>query len=168
MLMKQFLGRPTHIFVETIIQFFRMLYWTESSKEQHLFAIFCNMIIHVFTIPFDQSNASLLNKCILISFKKYWPQTFELYYEISSVSQLLLSIWRANPKSVVKRILSNSSRTKNRIIWASLSNTIFLCKRIRKKSQHLQRLYQIWLFVNLIRPTRLLNLIFCHIAIYAE
>ncbi len=59
-----------------------------------------------------------------------------------------------------ERFLSNSSRTKNQLIWG-LSITIFLCKRIRKESQHLQSLYQIWLFVNSI--TRLLHFIFCHI-----
>ncbi len=38
----------------------------ESSKEQHLFEteIFCN-IIDVFTVTFDQHNASLLNKNII-------------------------------------------------------------------------------------------------------
>ncbi len=59
-----------------------------------------------------------------------------------------------------ERFLSNSSRTKNQLIWG-LSITIFLCKRIRKESQHLQSLYQIWLFVNSI--TRLLHFTFCHI-----
>ncbi len=47
------------------ILFFRILWWIESSKEQHLFGleIFCN-IINVFTATFDQFNASLLNKSI--------------------------------------------------------------------------------------------------------
>ncbi len=48
-----------NIFVETEI----IIWWIESSKEQHLFEIeiFCN-VINVFTITFDQFNASLLNK----------------------------------------------------------------------------------------------------------
>ncbi len=45
------------------ILFFRIHRWIESSKEQHLFEIeiFCN-IINVFTVTFDQFNASLINK----------------------------------------------------------------------------------------------------------
>ncbi len=51
-----FLRTPWHILV------FRILWWIESSKEQHLFEMefFCN-IINVFT---DQFNASLQNKGI--------------------------------------------------------------------------------------------------------
>jgi len=42
---------------------FRILWWTESSKEQHLFEIkvFCN-ILNDFTNTFEQLNAPLLNK----------------------------------------------------------------------------------------------------------
>ncbi len=42
---------------------FRILWWIESSNEQHLFEreIICNMI-NVFTVTFEQFNASLLNK----------------------------------------------------------------------------------------------------------
>ncbi len=45
------------------ILFFRILWWIESSKEQHLFEIeiLCD-IINVFTVTFDQCNASLLHK----------------------------------------------------------------------------------------------------------
>ncbi len=45
------------------ILFFRILWWIESSKEQHLFEIenFCN-IINVFTVTFDQFIKKLL-KC---------------------------------------------------------------------------------------------------------
>ncbi len=45
--------------------FFRFLWWIESSEEQHLseIEIFCN-IINVFIITFDQFTASLLNKSI--------------------------------------------------------------------------------------------------------
>ncbi len=52
------------------ILFFRILWWIESSKEQHLFEkeIFCNIIINGFTVTFDQFNASLLNK--LINFQR--------------------------------------------------------------------------------------------------
>ncbi len=44
------------------ILFFRILWWIESSKEQHLFeiGIFCN-IINAFTVTFDQFNASLMS-----------------------------------------------------------------------------------------------------------
>ncbi len=53
------------------ILFFRIHRWIESSKEQHLFEIeaFCN-IINVFTVTFEQFNASTL-----IKINKYWPQT---------------------------------------------------------------------------------------------
>ncbi len=45
--------------------FFRIHRWIESWKEQHLFEIeiFSN-IINVFTVTFDQFNASLINKSI--------------------------------------------------------------------------------------------------------
>ncbi len=54
----------TNIFVETDL-FFRIHRWIESSKEQHFFKIeiFC-YIINVFTVTFDQFNASLINKSI--------------------------------------------------------------------------------------------------------
>ncbi len=47
------------------VLYFRILWWIESSIEQHLFEIeiFPN-IINVFTVTFDQFNASLLNKSI--------------------------------------------------------------------------------------------------------
>ncbi len=56
-----------HIFVETV-----NLWWKESSKEQHIFKIeiFC-YIINVFTVPFDQLNASLLNISIVLKKKSY-------------------------------------------------------------------------------------------------
>ncbi len=46
------------------ILFFRIHRWIESSKEQHLFEIeiFCN----IFTVIFNQFNASLMNKSIKI------------------------------------------------------------------------------------------------------
>ncbi len=60
----------------------KSLWWIESSKEQILFEneVFCN-IINVFTVTFDQFNASLLNKHINFqrTRKFYWPQTFEQY-----------------------------------------------------------------------------------------
>ncbi len=46
------------IFVETMI-FFRILWWKESSKEQHLFEI--EIIINAFTVSFDQFNVSLVS-----------------------------------------------------------------------------------------------------------
>ncbi len=47
--------------------FVRIIWWIESLKEQHLFAveIFSN-IINVFLVTFDKFNASLLNKSIKI------------------------------------------------------------------------------------------------------
>ncbi len=46
------------------LEFFRIFLLIESSEEQHLFeiAIFCN--INIFTVTFNQLNASLLNKTI--------------------------------------------------------------------------------------------------------
>ncbi len=48
------------------VEFFRFLWWIESSEEQHLsgIEIFCN-IINVFIIIFDQFKASLLNKVLI-------------------------------------------------------------------------------------------------------
>ncbi len=71
----------------TKYNFFRLLWWIESSEEQHLseIEIFCN-IINVFIITFDQFKASLLNKSInfynffpkqLKKKKLYWLQAFE-------------------------------------------------------------------------------------------
>ncbi len=42
-----------------------LIWWMESTKEQHLFEMgnFCNIIL-VFTEPFDQLNASLLIKSV--------------------------------------------------------------------------------------------------------
>ncbi len=45
------------IFVETIFSS-----WLFYDKKNNLFTILCN-IINVFTVTFDQFNASLLNKC---------------------------------------------------------------------------------------------------------
>ncbi len=59
--------------------FFKIL---ESSEEQHLYEIeiFCNIIftvtLFVFTVTFDQFNASLLNKNIDF-FKKHLTDTFK-------------------------------------------------------------------------------------------
>ncbi len=53
-----------NIFVETwFILFFKIHRWIESSKEQHLFEIFCN-IINIFTVIFDRFNVYLMNKNI--------------------------------------------------------------------------------------------------------
>ncbi len=58
-----------NIFVETMIIFFFMIHrWIESSKVQHLFEIFCN-IINVFTVTSHQFNASLMNTSINFSQK---------------------------------------------------------------------------------------------------
>ncbi len=63
-----------------LFYFFRIFWWIESSKEQYLFKmlVFCN-IINVFTVSFDQCNASLLNKSV----KKLLPN-------ISTVVVLLI------------------------------------------------------------------------------
>ncbi len=44
---------------------FRIVWWIETSKEQHLFEaeIFC-YIINVFAVTFDQFKLSLMNKSI--------------------------------------------------------------------------------------------------------
>ncbi len=53
------------IFVKTLFSS-RILWWMESSKEQHLFEIeiFCNSVKY-FTVTFNQLNASMLYKCII-------------------------------------------------------------------------------------------------------
>ncbi len=51
-----FLWKPWYIL------FFRILWWIEISKEQHLF------VINVFTVTFDQFNLSLMNKSIHVFF----------------------------------------------------------------------------------------------------
>ncbi len=60
--------------------YFQILWWTESSKEQHLFEIdiFCN-IVHVFTVTFDQLTASLLEKSINLFRNKNWSKFVILY-----------------------------------------------------------------------------------------
>ncbi len=60
--------------------YFQILWWTESSKEQHLFEIdiFCN-IVHVFTVTFDQLTASLLEKSINFFRNKNWSKFVILY-----------------------------------------------------------------------------------------
>ncbi len=66
-----------HIFVESVMHyFFRILWWLEGSKEQHLFEleIICN-IINIFTLTFDKPNASLLNKSINFFQKKKQKRT---------------------------------------------------------------------------------------------
>ncbi len=47
--------------------FFRILWWIGISKEPHFFSnrMFCN-ILNVFTVTFDQCNASLLNKSLFL------------------------------------------------------------------------------------------------------
>ncbi len=64
------------------VYFSLILWWTESSKEQHLFEveIFCN-IIHVFTVTFDQFNASLLNRNMNV-FQKNLTDCKRQYYII--------------------------------------------------------------------------------------
>ncbi len=56
---------PIFLWKPWYILFFRILWWIESSKEQHLFEmeIFCN-ILNVFTVTFDQLNECFLNKSI--------------------------------------------------------------------------------------------------------
>jgi len=55
---------------QTVMHFFRILWWTESSKERHSLKSF--NIKNVFTVTFDNFNASLLNS---LKGKSYWPQT---------------------------------------------------------------------------------------------
>jgi len=65
--------------LKTVVYDFKILWWIESSKEQHLFEIesFCN-IINAFTVSFDQFNASLLNKSIHFFQKTKNKKTFLL------------------------------------------------------------------------------------------
>ncbi len=69
------------IFLWNLSYLFRIFWWIESSKEQHLFEIeiFCG--INVCTVTFDQFNASLLNKSINNNNNKNKnptdPQTFK-------------------------------------------------------------------------------------------
>ncbi len=58
-----------NIFVEIDILFFRIIWWIESSKEQHLFEIenLCN-IINVFTVTFAQLNSCWLKHFSVFSF----------------------------------------------------------------------------------------------------
>jgi len=50
--------KTVNIFVQTVMDFFKIHWWIESSKEKHLFEIF-NIL---FPDTFDPFNASLLNK----------------------------------------------------------------------------------------------------------
>ncbi len=45
-----------------LLHIFRILWWSENKKEQHLFETEMICSINVFTVTFDQFNASLLNK----------------------------------------------------------------------------------------------------------
>ncbi len=60
-----------NMFVKYMFHFFSIIWWTESSNEQHLFRleIVCN-ITH-FTFNFDQFNAPLLNTSIHFLEKKH-------------------------------------------------------------------------------------------------
>ncbi len=48
-----------NIFVETVIHFFRIIWWIQHSKEQHFFLLY---IYKSVPVPFDQFNAYFLNK----------------------------------------------------------------------------------------------------------
>ncbi len=71
------------------ILFVRIHRWIESSKEQLLFEteIFCN-IINVFTVTFDQYNASFMNKSIkLIKIKKITDPKVPHFWEKQNIKQ---------------------------------------------------------------------------------
>ncbi len=51
----------------------------DEQKEQHLFEIISCNSINVFTVTFDQFNASLLKKSTNSFKNDYWPQMFEWY-----------------------------------------------------------------------------------------
>ncbi len=64
------------------ILFFRIYRWIESSTEQCLFEISCN-IINIFTVTLDQFNASLLDKSInLFLPPKVWMVVYHGYQNI--------------------------------------------------------------------------------------
>ncbi len=56
-MLNNILGKPWDIF-------FKILWWIERSKEQHVFEveIFYNITLLYINVTFDQFNASLLNK----------------------------------------------------------------------------------------------------------
>ncbi len=54
----------TAVLLKIVIIIFRIPWWTESSKEQHLFDMEIFFVNYVFTVNFDKLNVSLLNKSI--------------------------------------------------------------------------------------------------------
>ncbi len=62
-----------YIFVGPVMHFFMILWWIQSSKEQHLFetkSFVTLCYVNVFTVTFDQLNVSLLNKKYFLSTKQ--------------------------------------------------------------------------------------------------
>ncbi len=73
------------------IHFCRIVWWKGSSKEQRLFKKSCN-IINVFTVTFDQFNASLLNKSIVLSKNKIILASNLWIFHISICFQVALLV----------------------------------------------------------------------------
>ncbi len=97
LLNKHFCVENSYIFAEAVI--FRLHWWIESSKEQHLFEteIFCN-IINVFTVTFDQFHVFLVNKYINFFKKKQQHLNSSVFDDVLAVwvwtaLKLFLTLW---------------------------------------------------------------------------
>ncbi len=101
--------------------FFRLLWWIQSSKEQHLFEIemFCN-IIKIFTVTIDHFNATLLNRSINL---------LNTYVNVNLIKCSLLVEWPAqlNPSSW---ILSHLQETAKNTSLPSLFDPLTLALSI--------------------------------------
>jgi len=88
--------------------YYWIFWWTEISKEQHLFEIeiFCNFI-NVFTFNFGQFNASLHNKIINYNLS-YWPQILDNI----TVSQLNEFTYLISDLEILHEIFHNTSSFK--------------------------------------------------------
>ncbi len=82
-----------NIFVKTMIHFY--LLCIKSSKEKHWseIEIFCNTV-NVFTVPFDQFNAPLLNKKQLPDHSIFEGWLLNVFLTLSPVSHRSLIWWR--------------------------------------------------------------------------
>ncbi len=97
------------------ILFFRIFWWTESSKEQHLFEteIFCN-IINIFTVTFEKLYASSFF-CNILNVRK------SLYCHFVAILGLLNKSINFIQKKTVPKLLSTIT-TKRHCDW-NVSNT---------------------------------------------
>ncbi len=92
------------------ILFFRIHRWIESSKEQHLFEIetFWN-IINVFTVTFDQFNASLMIKSIHLFQKEREKNLLNSIFRLIRLKSCCVScqMWRGSKVTGVWQLLSD-------------------------------------------------------------